>query len=153
MSAEQQDQDGTVTEIEAAVPHLDLDNRQQQPVSCTFALDGRDWSCRDSTDVPFGVAARMLKAQRSKDEVEMIEQIGPFFQAVLAPGQYDDFQRMIDRPDSPFTISAMETLVRYLTEKVMGVPTKPSSQSVPGRKSIGSKSKAGSSGQGTRRTG
>lgn len=134
-----------------SLPHLDLDDREEHPASAVFTLAGRDWYTRSREDVPFGVAAKLMRAMRSGDEGELVEQIGPFFQAVLMPGQYVAFQAVVDDPESPLTLESFQKLAQWVTEKVMGVPTAPPSGSALGRKATGSNSKAVSSSRGTRR--
>lgn len=130
--------------------HLNLDDQEISATpSCTFTLDDREWKCRNGQDVSWELVSGLYAADQQNNDY--MAKVSEFFRAVLFPDQWADFDALMKRPDTPFTLRRAEALVPFLMENVMGVPTEPSKPARAGRPKTGSKSPARSSGTATRR--
>jgi hypothetical protein len=147
---------------------------EARPPSCTFRLGGREWACRDGQDVPWATVRDLMlgaatssgySAEQAQDMVESgqsaakmaeglagsLAQIGPFFRAMLVPGQADDFEAMINSPDSPLSVAKIGELMAFIAQSVLR-PTQAPQASSPGRKATKTTSKAASSSRAKKRT-
>lgn len=132
------------------INHLNLDEQEvPDKPSCTFTLDTTEWKCRDGQDVSWELVSSLYRA--AEENGDYMAKVGEFFRAVIVPDQWEAFNDLMKKPDTPFTVRRAEALVPFLMEHVMGVPTEPSKPARSGRQRTASKSKARSSAPATRR--
>lgn len=129
-------------------PFLDLDAIETGGApACQFKFMDKEWSTRPKDDIPWGLLKGFIEAQASGDEGKIVTQIGPFFEAVLEPGQVADFMQLSDASDS-MTIKRFNTLLAFVAKSIFGeVPTERSATSRSGSPPTGSSSPASSRSQ------
>jgi len=116
MTVEHRDFDGTPDATEEEV---------KEP-SCTFTLGGRTWTCRNRDDVPWNLMQHILTVDDEGTAVVVVE---PFFRGALIPADVDAFVELLNDPASALTEAKVKPIVEFITAKVTGRPTKPSSGS------------------------
>lgn len=114
------------------------DEEHEDAPSYTFRLDGREWDCRQSEDVPFDVVEAITGLNGGGGRVGT----DAFFAGVLVADQVEDFLAMKRRVDSPLTVRNAQQLIQAISEAVMGRPTKRSAQRERGSKRTGRSSTA-----------
>jgi hypothetical protein len=132
-----------------AAAHFDFDAVPKKAPSCTFTLGGRDWSCRNSDDVPFQTLEQLTTLDPEQDAKGALMQIAPFFQSMLVEDEVDDFMTMLRSPKSALTVGMLQPLMKFISESVFGHPTQPSKPSQRGRPATGRTSKGRSSSRAT----
>jgi hypothetical protein len=100
----------------SAVEHFDADDVElDTTVTCTFTLNGRDWSCRNRDEVD----ARIVGAMLGNGAVRIDE----FFSAILIPDDIPDFVALLNGPDFPLPSKKVRALMEFLSEQVLNRPT------------------------------
>jgi hypothetical protein len=128
----------------AAVEHFDADEVElDTTVSCTFTLNGRDWSCRNRDEVDARIAGALL----GNGAVNVAE----LFSGLLVDDDVDDFVALLNGGDFPLPIKRTQALMEFLSEQVMNRPTVRPKSSGTGPQPTKRTSGAVSSSQGTRR--
>ena len=132
----------------ADTPFLDLDAVETGGApACEFKFMDREWRTRPKDDIPWGLLSGFLEAQASGDEGRVMQEIGPFFRAVMDPDDVEDFMALTS-DSSEMTIKRFRTLLSFVAKAVFGeVPTERSGTSLPGSRSTGRTSRGSSSSQ------
>lgn len=127
----------------SAVENFDADAVEvSDEVSCTFTLNGEQWSCRNRDQV----SAVMVNSAFSGALTDL-----QFIQAVLVPEDRERFAVNLPREDFPFGVKQQQMLTQFLIEQILNRPTVPLGSSGPGRQSTKATSAGSSSSRATRR--
>lgn len=112
-------------------------------VSCTFKLNGREWSCRDRDRID----ARIVGAVLGNGTMNVLQ----FFTEVLIPEDSEAFAEKLNAPDFPLPLARTQRLMEFLVEQILNRPTVPLGSSGGGRQTTRATSGESSSSRATRR--
>lgn len=129
-----------------AEPFLDLDlvegGTEAVEPSCTFKLGGREWACRQPSEVPYATVKALVMGSETTEGT--ITRVDDFFKATLQLDQVDEFLTMLnDKEAKGLTLGKLQPLMTFVAEHVLNRPTTPPAPSRAERRASSQRSGVG----------